>query len=102
MVSASAAERNWSIYGQIKSERRTGLDHTKSDKLVYCHEALHLKEKSCRRTASYKTKVAKWDSDSDSDESDDEERPQAVMVGRSKAGGVAGAGRGSGGAHTQG
>ena len=70
VVCASAAERNWSIYGQIKSEKRCGLSHAKSDKLVYCHEALHLKEKL--QKAGYKAKMVKWDSDTDSDESDDE------------------------------
>ena len=45
-VCASAAERNWSIYGRIKTKERSQLGHAKSDKLVYCHEALHLKEKA--------------------------------------------------------
>ena len=36
-VCASAAERNWSIYGRIKSKERAQLGHAKSDKLVYCH-----------------------------------------------------------------
>ena len=34
-VCASAAERNWSIYGRIKSKERAQLGHAKSDKLVY-------------------------------------------------------------------
>ena len=71
VVSASAAERNWSIYGKIKDESRNRLSHSKSDKIVYCHEALHLRETV--QKAGYKAKVASWDSDSDSDESDDEE-----------------------------
>lgn len=62
-------ERNWSIYGKIKAENRTRLGHPKSDKLVYCHEALHLKLKL--QKASYKEKAVKWDSDSDSDASDE-------------------------------
>ncbi|KAL1523115.1 hypothetical protein AB1Y20_018072 [Prymnesium parvum] len=69
-VSASAAERNWSVYGKIKSENRTRLRHHKSDKLVYCHEALHLKLKL--QKAGYTQSAAKWESDSDSDGSDDE------------------------------
>lgn len=63
-------ERNWSIYGQIKSENRTRLRHHKADKLVYCHEALHLQLKL--QKAGYKQQTVKWDSDSDSDDSDDE------------------------------
>ena len=39
-VCASAAERNWSIYGRIKSKERAQLGHAKSDKLVYCHDCL--------------------------------------------------------------
>ena len=70
VVCASAAERNWSIYGQIKNEKRCGLSHATGDKLVYCPEALHLKDKL--QKAGYEAKMVKWDSDSDSDESDDE------------------------------
>ena len=44
---------------------RSRMGHTVSDKRVYCHEALHLKEKLTK--AGYKEKVEKWDSDSDSD-----------------------------------
>ena len=55
---------------QIKNEKRCGLGHAKGDKLVYCHEALHLKDKL--QKAGYEAKMVKWDSDSDSDESDDE------------------------------
>ena len=47
------------------------LQHGTSDKLVYCHEALHLRKKL--QTADYKEDVQKWDSDSDSDESQSEE-----------------------------
>ena len=38
---------------------------------MFCHEALHLKEK-LQRSASYMQKVEKWDTDSDSAYSDDE------------------------------
>ena len=69
-VCASAAERNWSVYGQIKTASRSRMSHAVGDKLVYCHETLHLQNKV--QKASYKQKVEKWDSDSDSDESDDE------------------------------
>ena len=72
VVSASAAERNWSIYGEIKSEKRLGLSHAKADKLVYIHETLHLKEKL--QMAGYKAKLAQWDSDSDSDDEDDDDK----------------------------
>ena len=68
---ASAAERNWSIYGQIKTTARSRMGHATGDKLVYCHEALHLKGKL--QNAGYKQKTEKWDTDSDSDASDDED-----------------------------
>ena len=44
-VCASAAERNWSVYGQIKTASRSRMGHAVGDKLVYVHEALHLKVK---------------------------------------------------------
>ena len=61
-VCASAVERNWSVYGQIKTTTRSRMGHTVSDKRVYCHEALHLKEKLTK--AGYKEQVEKRDSDS--------------------------------------
>ena len=44
-VSASAAEHNWSVYGRIMTPTRSRLHHARADKLVYCHEALHMKAK---------------------------------------------------------
>ena len=38
---------------------------------MYCHEAMHLKQKL--QKAGYKAKVAKWDSDSDSDYDDEDD-----------------------------
>ena len=70
-VCASAAERNWSVYGAIKTTARGTMGHAVADKRVYCHEAHHLKGKL--QTASYKQAVEKWDSDSDSDVSSDED-----------------------------
>ena len=69
-ICASAAERNWSVYGAIKTSARGRLNHAVSDKLVYCHEALHFQGKL--QTAAYKQAAEKWDSDSDSDDTDDE------------------------------
>lgn len=64
---ASVAERNWSVYGEIKSSRRTRLHHETADKLVYAHEALLMHRKVT--DAGYKQEVEKWASDSDSDAS---------------------------------
>ena len=54
-VCASAAERNWSVYGKIKNDTTSRMSHEVADKRVYCHEALHLKEKL--QTASYNQEV---------------------------------------------
>eukprot|EP00965_Chrysotila_dentata_P185379 6119932-Pleurochrysis_carterae.AAC.1 len=74
-VSASAAERNWSIYGQIKSKVRNRLKHSTSDKLVFCHESLHFAHKL--QSSSYEQYTAAWAEDdfaaSDSDDSDHED-----------------------------
>ena len=70
-ICASAAERNWSVYGQIKTKERSRMGHETGDMRVYCHEALHLQAKM--QTAGYKAKLEKWDSDSDSDETDEED-----------------------------
>ena len=50
---------------------RSRMDHRRGDKLVYCHEALHICGKL--QSAGYVQHAEKWDSDSDSDASDDEE-----------------------------
>jgi len=47
------------------------MGHETGDMRVYCHEALHLKDKM--QSAGAKVNVEKWDSDSDSDETDDED-----------------------------
>ena len=68
-VSASAAERNWSVYGAIKSDKRSRLSHDNADRLVYCHEALSLRTKLEREHGGYKRQTLKWatwESDSDS------------------------------------
>mmetsp|Transcript_25022 Transcript_25022/g.60444 ORF Transcript_25022/g.60444 Transcript_25022/m.60444 type:complete len:672 (-) Transcript_25022:220-2235(-) len=72
-VCASAAERNWSIYGAIKSDRRSSLQHATADRLVYCHEAIHLRTKL--QKVGYKEPHVRWESDSDDngDSSDDED-----------------------------
>lgn len=56
--SASACERNWSVYGRIRKDR-SRLGHSRSDKLVYAHEAMNLHEKLM--DASYEEEVEAWD-----------------------------------------
>ena len=52
-VCASAAERNWSVYGQIKTTARARMGHAVGDKLVFCHESLHLVKNKLQK-ANYK------------------------------------------------
>eukprot|EP00965_Chrysotila_dentata_P062495 2070583-Pleurochrysis_carterae.AAC.1 len=59
-VSASLAKRNWSVYGLIKSKSRNRLGQRTSNKLVYEHEALHLKDMlQCASAATSKQSAAK-------------------------------------------
>ena len=71
-VCASAAERNWSVYGAVKTKARSRMGHAVGDKLVYCHEALHMRTKLQKASYRQEAEKCKWDTDSDSDVSDDE------------------------------
>ena len=72
-AAASWAERNWSIYGQIKTANKSRMQHRVADKLVYCHETIHLENKL--QDAGWEPEVVAHESDSDSDEaSSDEEK----------------------------
>ena len=68
-AAASAAERNWSIYGAIQSNNRSRMSHQVADKLVYCHETMHTQLRV--QSAGWSPDVVKWDSDDDSDAEDD-------------------------------
>ena len=69
-VAASYAERNWSVYGQIRSAQRSRMKHAVADKLVYAFEALQLEEKM--QDAGWQPDVERWESDTDSEGSEDE------------------------------
>ena len=69
-VCAAGAERNWPIYGQIKTKGRSRLSHSTADKMVFAHETLRLLEK--RQTAHYRPPVATWHESSD-EETDEED-----------------------------
>jgi len=62
-ASASAAERNWSVYGRIHSAQKARMKHGTADKLVYCHETLHLEKKMA--DAGWEPDAARWESDCD-------------------------------------
>lgn len=70
-AAASAAERNWSVYGQIHSQNRARMRHATADKLVYCHETMHVQRRV--QDAGWAADVVKWDSDSDSSDDDAQE-----------------------------
>ena len=56
-AAASAAERNWSLYGQINTAQKTRMAHQAADKLVFCHEAMHLQmlmPRECRVAGRYR------------------------------------------------
>ena len=55
-ASACAVERNWSIYGQIKSSARNRMQYDVVDKLVFCHESLHYANKL--QSAAHRMEVA--------------------------------------------
>ena len=63
-ASASAAERNWSVYGRIHSAQKARMKHGTADKLVYCHETLHLEKEMV--DAGWEPDAARWESDCDS------------------------------------
>ena len=80
-VSASAYERNWSVYGQLKSPARNRMQHNVADKRVYCHEALHYQ--STLQDAGYSMQIAEWsDSESSvcSDADDDAAEVEELMA----------------------
>mmetsp|Transcript_7599 Transcript_7599/g.22777 ORF Transcript_7599/g.22777 Transcript_7599/m.22777 type:complete len:136 (-) Transcript_7599:7-414(-) len=68
-TAASAAERNWSVYGQIHSQARSRMSHEVADKLVFSHESMHVQMRM--QSAAWSPDVIKWDSDDDSDQEDD-------------------------------
>jgi len=66
---ASWAERNWSVYGQVKSANKARMKHRTADKLVYSKETLYLQDKL--QDAGWKPDVVAHeeltDTDSDTD-----------------------------------
>ena len=67
-AAASAAERNWSVYGQIKGLNKTGMAHKTADKLVYCHETMHTQLRM--QNAGWRADVEPWEEDLTDDESE--------------------------------
>ena len=66
-ASASAAERNWSVYGQIQTAAKSRMAHKTADKLVYCHEAMHVQLRM--QDAGWSPDVERHESDEESDDS---------------------------------
>ena len=69
-AAASAAERNWSVYGQIQGAHKSRMSHGTADKLVFCHEAMHVQLRM--QDAGWSADVERWESDEDTDGSKEE------------------------------
>ena len=82
-AAASAAERNWSVYGQIQTASKSRMAHKTADKLVYCHEAMHVQLRV--QNAGWSPDVERWESDEDSDDSGDEREGDEQEVALSEA-----------------
>lgn len=76
--SASCCERNWSVYGRIR-QGRSRLGHSKSDMLVYAHEAIALHTKLL--SADYEVDFQPWEGVSDSDSDVSSECDLTVEIG---------------------
>ena len=57
--------------GQIRAANCGRMGHPIADKLVFCHESLHLRQKS--QDAGYVPEAEQWESDEESDEEDVEQ-----------------------------
>ena len=75
---ASCAERNWSVYGQIKTDHRCRMKHATSDRLVYLHEAFHVMQRM--QDAGWSADVERWESDTDDSGSDDDGDESALRM----------------------
>lgn len=77
-AAASCAERNWSVYGQVKTDHRCRMKHATSDRLVYLHEAFHIMQRM--QDAGWSADVERWESDSDNSDSDDDGDESALRM----------------------
>ena len=78
-AAASAAERNWSVYGQIKGLHKATMAHRTADKLVYCHETMHTQLRM--QNAGWSADVEPWDlTDDESDNSGNEQDADELVL----------------------
>ena len=78
-AAASAAERNWSVYGRIQTASKSRMAHKTADKLVFCHESMHVQLRL--QNAGWSADVQRWESDEDSEDSEGEcERDETAGV----------------------
>ena len=76
---SGAAERNWSVYGQIQSANKVRMSHQTADKLVYCHESMHVQLRM--QSAGWEADLERWNTDEDSDDSEVEGDGDDEMAG---------------------
>ena len=70
-AAASAAERNWSVYmARSKILKSRVMQHRTADKLVFCHEAMHVQMRM--QIAGWSADVERWETDEESDGSEEE------------------------------
>ena len=78
-AAASAAERNLSVYGQIKGLNKTAMAHKTADKLVYCHETMHTQLRM--QNAGWSADVEPWEAEDDlTDNESDNSDPEDELV----------------------
>ena len=69
-VPETASRSKGNFTEDAKTAQKARMHHKTADKLVYCHEAIHLQLRM--QDAGWAADVERWESDSDSDASDAE------------------------------
>lgn len=65
-ASASKAERNWKVYGRIKTPARAAMSHEKADKRVFLYNILQLKGRTDK--SAWCPPLIEWDAASSTDD----------------------------------
>jgi hypothetical protein len=69
-AAASKAERNWKVYGRIKTPSRARLSHEKADKRVFLYNVLQGKQRTDK--SNWTPPLIEWDDASSSEDAADE------------------------------
>ena len=71
------------MYGEIQTAHKSRMAHKTADKLVFCHEAMHVQLRV--QSAGWSPDVERWESDEDSEHSGDEQEGDEQEVTLSEA-----------------